>query len=160
MDPPVSLARSVSDDSLVSLIRVPRRRPLIWPIYTQPTQDAKPDDDLGDSAMLILEKQVTEAASPKADGPRNNGQGPMATLRDLPVEIVDQILDLLFGEMGAIYPNPRTGIEPPGTWQRELRQPRRRELTDLALVNRVWTERVQLRIYRHSKSLKGLLNKF
>ncbi|KAF4216661.1 hypothetical protein CNMCM8980_006480 [Aspergillus fumigatiaffinis] len=72
---------------------------------------------------------------------------------DLPAEVHEAILDHLFGErvsaltMGAPGKSARN-------WSRCLRHPRRKVLSDLALISPVWRVLVQDRIYRHIK-IKG-----
>jgi hypothetical protein len=69
---------------------------------------------------------------------------------DLPAEVHEAILDHLFGErvsaltMGAPGKSARN-------WSRCLRHPRRKVLSDLALISPVWRVLVQDRIYRHSQ---------
>lgn len=69
---------------------------------------------------------------------------------DLPAEVHEAILDHLFGErvsaltMGAPWKSARN-------WNRCLRHPRRKVLSDLALISPVWRVLVQDRIYRHSQ---------
>lgn len=75
---------------------------------------------------------------------------------DLPFEIHEAILDHLFGERtsgsGSIVP----GRPDARSWIRALRHPRRKALSNLALISPIWRDLVQERIYRHSKfSLKS-----
>lgn len=160
MYPPVALIRSVSEDSLVSMMRVYRPRPWISRADTDPTQDGNPDGSLDDLARLSLTDQNVEAAPLQEAGPTSNDQAPRKAFDKLPVEILELILDLLFGDMRAVFPNSRTtGTKTLSKWEKELRLPRRKELTNLALVNSAWTGRVQRRIYRHSTLLRAnLLN--
>ncbi|KAF5015477.1 hypothetical protein F66182_13180, partial [Fusarium sp. NRRL 66182] len=73
---------------------------------------------------------------------------------DLPFEIHEAILDHLFGERtsgsGTIVP----GRPDAQSWIRALRHPRRKALSNLALISPIWRDLVQERIYRHIK-VKG-----
>lgn len=151
MDPPIELTRSVSEDSLVSLMRVYRPRPWISRADSDPLQDGNPNGELGDFEGLSLTDQDAGTVPLQNAGPTDNDQEPRTTFHDLPIELLDRILDFLFGEVRPVFPNSTaTGTETLSKWQKELRHSRRRELTDLALVNSVWTSSVQRRIYRHS----------
>ncbi|KAL3469418.1 hypothetical protein BJX99DRAFT_73608 [Aspergillus californicus] len=75
--------------------------------------------------------------------------------QDLPVEIHETILDYLFGERTSAL-TPSTGKSPSGSWNKSLRHPRRKALSNLALISPVWRILVQDRIYSHIK-LKGTI---
>jgi hypothetical protein len=75
-------------------------------------------------------------------------------LSDLPVEIQESILDHLFGARAsttARHASSGSGYAVRG-WSNTLRHPRRRQLSNLALVNRIWRQLIQERLYRHSQS--------
>jgi hypothetical protein len=68
----------------------------------------------------------------------------------LPVEIHETILDFLFGERTSTF----TGASVKSStqsWHKSLRHPRRKALSNLALISPVWRILVQDRIYRHSE---------
>ncbi|KAL4882420.1 hypothetical protein BJY04DRAFT_41137 [Aspergillus karnatakaensis] len=71
----------------------------------------------------------------------------------LPVEIHETILDHLFGERTSTL-TATGGKSPVRSWNKSLRHPRRKALSNLALISPVWRVLVQDRIYRHIK-LKG-----
>ncbi|OJJ61589.1 hypothetical protein ASPSYDRAFT_147256 [Aspergillus sydowii CBS 593.65] len=71
----------------------------------------------------------------------------------LPVEIHETILDYLFGERSSTFTSA-CGKSPARGWNKSLRHPRRKALSNLALILPVWRVLVQDRIYRHIK-LKG-----
>ncbi|KAL4734818.1 hypothetical protein BDV11DRAFT_46247 [Aspergillus similis] len=71
----------------------------------------------------------------------------------LPVEIHETILDYLFGERTSTFTGAR-GKSSAQSWHKSLRHPRRKALSNLALIWSVWRILVQDRIYRHIK-LKG-----
>ncbi|KAL4974107.1 hypothetical protein BDW66DRAFT_140626 [Aspergillus desertorum] len=71
----------------------------------------------------------------------------------LPVEIHETILDFLFGERTSTFTGA-SGKSSAQSWHKSLRHPRRKALSNLALILPVWRILVQDRIYRHIK-LKG-----
>jgi hypothetical protein len=74
------------------------------------------------------------------------------TLEDLPLEIQGLILDYLFGDLHSVT-STSTSLQSGGTRvSSAMRHPRRKALTDVALVSPTWRELVQERIYRHSKN--------
>lgn len=66
---------------------------------------------------------------------------------NLPTEIHEFVLDHLFGVRGSIA---STAISSP-RWSTALRHSRRKQLSDLALVNRKYRTLVQGRLFKHSK---------
>lgn len=80
------------------------------------------------------------------------GECEQSTFESLPIEIHEAVLDYLFGARGsaiASVPSGKAGAG--GSWSKALRHPRRKILSNLALVSRKWRPLVQERIYRHSR---------
>lgn len=80
---------------------------------------------------------------------------PKTSIDDLPPEILGTILDHLLGHLASIsstrsYSTPQASKSVASV----MRHPRRKALSDIALVSRVWRKPVQERIYRHIK-IKG-----
>ncbi|KAI5282855.1 hypothetical protein KEM54_002534, partial [Ascosphaera aggregata] len=81
----------------------------------------------------------------------------MPSFTSLPPEIHDCILDYTFGFRASLAPSIHRGSNHPGRvassatgrWIRNIRHPRRKALSDLALVCPAWRRAVQERIYRH-----------
>ncbi|KAL1962223.1 hypothetical protein VTN77DRAFT_9879 [Rasamsonia byssochlamydoides] len=73
---------------------------------------------------------------------------------NLPIEIHEAILDHLFGERASTQTSASSGKPSAQSWVKALRHPRRKALSNLALISRVWRPLVQDRIYRHIK-VKG-----
>lgn len=73
-------------------------------------------------------------------------------LEDLPLEVQGRILDHIFGDMHSIYAGS-TSLRGKSV-SSLMRHPRRKAVSDLALVSASWRELVQERIYRHIK-IKG-----
>ncbi|KAL1956064.1 hypothetical protein VTO42DRAFT_7659 [Malbranchea cinnamomea] len=74
---------------------------------------------------------------------------PCLQLLDLPIEIHEAILDHLFGVRGAALGAITSEYSTASTWSKSLRHPRRKALSNLALVSPLWRPLVQERIYRH-----------
>lgn len=75
-----------------------------------------------------------------------------------PIEVHEAILDHLFGSCAPVSPRP--GLWSPNATRgvrTAHRYSRRREMTQLALVNRTWRILVQQRLYRHVK-LRGTVS--
>ena len=65
-------------------------------------------------------------------------------LSDLPIEIQEHIIDYLAGPLGSA-----TSTSASRNWNHAMRHPRRRQLTQLALVSPAWREMIQGRVFRH-----------
>ncbi len=70
---------------------------------------------------------------------------------DLPAEIHEAVLDHLFGVRTATLASACPSKSSVTSWSKALRHPRRKALSNLALVSPVWRPLVQERIYRHSQ---------
>jgi hypothetical protein len=79
---------------------------------------------------------------------------PRKIVNHLPLEIQGLILDYLFGDIHAVTSSSTSLLSGANCLSSAMRHPRRRALTDVALVSRTWRELVQERIYRHSKKLR------
>ena len=71
-----------------------------------------------------------------------------STVESLPAEIMEAIISHLGGHLGLHIPTSAKGRD----WTNVLRHPRRKDITDLALVSPTFRRLVQERIFRHSKS--------
>ncbi|KAL1999290.1 hypothetical protein VTN02DRAFT_4731 [Thermoascus thermophilus] len=95
--------------------------------------------------------------SPPLSGPARDARpSPRPELRfdNLPIEIHEAILDHLFGERASTLASAAPGKASARSWSKALRHPRRKALSNLALISPVWRPLVQGRIYRHIK-VKG-----
>ncbi|KIV77961.1 hypothetical protein PV11_09734 [Exophiala sideris] len=77
---------------------------------------------------------------------------PQLSLHDLPLEVHGKILDFIFGDMHSVYAGS-TSLRGKSV-SSLMRHPRRKAVSDLALVSDTWRDLVQERIYRHIK-IKG-----
>ncbi|MCJ1309199.1 hypothetical protein MMC25_002856 [Agyrium rufum] len=78
-------------------------------------------------------------------------------LGQLPCEIQECILDHIVGNLHSVSATTRDGNLGSRNWSSIMRHPRRKTVTDLAMVSRTWRQIVQERIYRHVK-VKGTLS--
>lgn len=86
------------------------------------------------------------------------GSPPARHFEQLPTEVHEAILDHIFGYCVSATSRSTMRISSlTRGWSTALRHSRRRELTALALVNRVWRVLVQQRLFRHIK-LKATLD--
>ena len=77
---------------------------------------------------------------------------PQLCFKTLPSEIQESVLDYLFGDLLAVMPTSSGGTAT--RVSAAMRHPRRKELSNMALVSTVWRSLVQGRIFRHIK-IKG-----
>lgn len=71
-------------------------------------------------------------------------------LADLPVEVQEGVIDHLAGHLIGTIPNSVTPPSGPRNWSTAMRHPRRKQISDLALVSKTWRGLIQERLYRHS----------
>ncbi|GAM39992.1 hypothetical protein TCE0_034r11992 [Talaromyces pinophilus] len=127
-----------------------------------PTKDAYQNDD--DAVSSTYSLTVSLDRLPSMDIEMEDSDDSMIfsshasqseiQFNDLPFDIHEAIIDHLFGERtsgsGSIVP----GQPDARSWIRALRHPRRKDLSNLALISPIWRDLVQERIYRHIK-VKG-----
>jgi hypothetical protein len=127
--------------SVNSLARAPAQLPL--PSKTARSTSA--EIPFRDSHSLPVVEIDTCVPAPV---PTSSGLGREETqFANLPIEIHENILDHIFGERAAASANTKSSAQ---NWSKAFRHPRRKALSNLALICRVWTPLVQSRIYRHS----------
>ncbi|KAL8829422.1 MAG: hypothetical protein Q9170_006175 [Blastenia crenularia] len=80
-------------------------------------------------------------------------------LADLPVEVQEGVIDYLAGHLIQPAPNSLSASCGPRNWSTAMRHPRRKQLSDLALVSTTWRGLIQERLYRHVK-VKGTRESF
>ena len=74
---------------------------------------------------------------------------PAIQLSDLPAEIQENVLDILIGNLNSLSSSYTDRNSAMRNWSCAMRHPRRRQLSDLALVSQTWRHMVQQRLYRH-----------
>ncbi|TQV96429.1 hypothetical protein IF1G_05012 [Cordyceps javanica] len=151
---PVQAARTSSDAKLFpdsDSPFVPPARPSSTPYPFAGSEEPTCSDTL-DFALAIA--SINVSPSTKAREPHDQRR-PATHFTDAPIEVHEAILDQLFGTCAPV--SPRSGLWSPNAARglgTALRHSRRREMTQLALVNSTWRTLVQQRLYRHIK-LKG-----
>lgn len=73
------------------------------------------------------------------------------SIEELPTEVLDSIVGHVGGQLGSASNSVQLGVS--RNWSSRLRHPRRKDVTNLALVSPKWRRLVQERIFRHSASL-------
>lgn len=111
------------------------------PSVVVPTPDESLSPLDADMEMVVMDDPQT---------PRSPSR-PELHFENLPVEIHEAILDHLFGERASMSTTTAAGKLSAGSWSKALRHPRRKALSNLSLIARVWRPLVQERIYRHSR---------
>lgn len=108
-----------------------------------------PSQDMDQSAMHVDQQHPCSRLQPEAEHERPR---PRLSLDDLPLEVQGRILDHIFGDMHSVYAGSSSlrGKSVSSL----MRHPRRKAVSDLALVSHAWRGLVQERIYRHIK-IKG-----
>ncbi|PGH31973.1 hypothetical protein GX50_05238 [[Emmonsia] crescens] len=104
-------------------------------------QQHQPPNLLHQSPSVELE--MSDLVTPNSPLP------PRILFENLPIEIHEAILDHLFGVRGSTLASLSPTKYSPNSWSKALRHPRRKALSDLALVSSQWRPLVQERIYRH-----------
>ncbi|KAJ3476141.1 hypothetical protein NLG97_g9218 [Lecanicillium saksenae] len=133
---------------------VPPVRPSSTPYPFADTRET-PCSNTSDFALGIASNHVS--MSPTADEFRDQSR-PVTHFTNAPIEVHEAILDQLFGTCAPV--SPRSGLWSPNAARglgTALRYSRRREMTELALVDSTWRILVQQRLYRHIK-LKGTVS--
>ncbi|ROT39975.1 hypothetical protein SODALDRAFT_274751 [Sodiomyces alkalinus F11] len=139
--PPLEQAR---DPDFVPPAR-PSSTPFLYPEHRDATccRPLSSDDDEPATAQQDDETAVPSPADPS----QKNG-----SLNNLPPEIVEVILDHLFGYR--VSANSKSSLHMHSvtkSWNTALRHARRKEVSSLALVSPSWRVLVQQRLFRHLK---------
>ena len=86
---------------------------------------------------------------------RSQSPSPKLTFSRLPTEIHELVLDHLFG----VRASTANSASIHGGWSTALRHSRRRQLSDMALLNQEYRELVQGRLFKHSELLPAISDK-
>lgn len=133
----------------------------ILPIRKKPSTSKfrlvyRPEDDI-----LVHSTSKSESRSPEDAVPIVRATTPQHTvnvkssLRDLPAEIQEGIIDYIHGALGSALSDAQGSGHVARNWSMAMRHPRRKQLSDLCLVSKVWRVLVQQRLYRHSLSIRA-----
>lgn len=112
----------------------------------------RPEDDISVHPSSQAESTLTEDSAVRpATNTFKQAKAPRTTLNDLPPEIQDAIIGHLSGSLHSAASGGQFETHGVRNWNMVMRHPRRKQLSDLALVTEVWRGLVQQRLYRHSK---------
>lgn len=129
----------IQDDLKASEIEPPTR-PKSTPFSWQETTNGGPEEGFTNDCDPAPIVPVVEGRSRQTEGSSK------LTFSRLPTEVHELILDHLFG----IRASTANGALTCRGWSTALRHSRRRQLSDVALVNRSYRELVQTRLFKHS----------
>lgn len=135
------------------LAKTPTAPPIGSPtLAPRPSYKYRPEDDISvqpisQAGYPELHREVHRPILPPPITPSQK-RAQTKSLGDLPPELQESILDHVVGSLGT----QKSSIGP-RNWSNAMRHPRRRQLSDLALVSKTWRPLIQERLYRHSKYL-------
>ena len=116
----------------------------------------RPEDDI--LVQTLTQSNYSEA--PRVNNPpvlpplaSTSANARTTSLNNLPIEIHNTILDYLAGSMGSLSSSSSRCTR--RDWSKSCRHPRRKQLSDLALVSGTWRQLLQERLYRHSELLQN-----
>ena len=126
-----------------------------WKVFNLPTHRPKnvilaAEQKLRSSRQAPTRPVQGQPASFSGSQPRQREHGKATQLEDLPAEIQQHILDTLIGNLSPTSPTSADGSQGMRNWSNVMRHPRRKQLSDLALVSDAWCRMVQERLFRHS----------
>lgn len=134
----------LNQDQLLRIPEIePPARPKSTPFSWQETPSSDKLMDLGGNC------EQTEALLMMKDVNRSTETSKLSKMifSQLPTEIHELVLDHLFGVRASTASNASVSRG----WSTALRHSRRRQLSDVALVNRMYRELVQGRLFKHSE---------
>ena len=116
----------------------------------------RPEDDilvqpLSQAGFPEFHRAIHRPITPPSTPP-TQAQPQTKSIDDLPIEIQESILNHLAGSLGS--PKSSHGAR---NWSNAMRHPRRKQLSDLALVSQTWRPLIQERLYRHSEQVGRLI---
>ncbi|POR37299.1 Uncharacterized protein TPAR_02496 [Tolypocladium paradoxum] len=139
-----------TDQAKASSIFVPPARPSSTP-FPHPENRSPHVCCLGESDT-DSNATPSDASLSVLGGEAVSGHSEATQFEELPLEVHEAVVDQLFGF--SISPTSSSAMRISNmtrSWGSALRHSRRRELSNLALVNRRWTYLIQQRLYRHIK---------
>ena len=113
----------------------------------------RPEDDISIHSSVPTQSHAAEDIIPRlAANTLGQIDYPRASIEDLPLEIQEEIIDYTHGVLGSASCTKWRSGYGLRNWSTLMRHPRRKHLSDLALVSRTWRILIQQRLYRHGKS--------
>ncbi|KAL8895910.1 MAG: hypothetical protein Q9207_007956 [Kuettlingeria erythrocarpa] len=127
------------------------------PVLRRPSRiKHRPQDDIEVQSLLqgddIMRQDLGGASADYLAQLSLQTQPHSVHLIELPVEVQEGVIDNLAGHMIGTSTAPCG----PRNWSTAMRHPRRKQLSDLALVSKTWRGLIQQRLYRHIK-VKGTI---
>ncbi|KIX93849.1 uncharacterized protein Z520_10474 [Fonsecaea multimorphosa CBS 102226] len=154
--PPTRLSRS---DVAFPLATPRKRAPSVASVVDLVGEPLQPDGQtIGVVTVCAVDSPCLDAGDScqeKENDPSRSQKGSrkaQMSLNDLPLEVQGKILDFIFGDMHSVYVGS-TSLRGKSV-SSLMRHPRRKAVSDFALVSPAWRDMVQERIYRHIK-IKG-----
>lgn len=112
----------------------------------------RPEDDIEVRTSTQIESQISEDLVPRlAANTLQQIENQRTSLDDLPPEIQEGIIEYTHGILGSAASDGSCSGHGVRNWSMAMRHPRRKQLSDLALVSKTWRRLVQQRLYRHSE---------
>lgn len=153
-------SQSIADRPLSSVFSSPTR-PKSTPFPLPPSESTSSSE--GTDSRRSRQHQPTEDASASSLSVNSQGGGDerLTTLQfsDLPTEILEAILDYVFGFRDSASSKSTLQVPSIGShsWTSAMRYARRKDLINLATVNSQWKYLIQQRLFRHVK-LRGTVS--
>lgn len=143
---PIAKSRNVSILPIRKQISVPKAR-LVY----------RPEDDiLVHSTSKSQSRSVEDSTPTWPASPPEHTVSAKSSLTDLPAEIQELIIDHIYGTLGSATSAGKGVGHGLRNWSMAMRHPRRKQLSDLSLVSKVWRVLIQQRLYRHSEHFEPL----
>ena len=135
-----SLSKSTPRDPTIKVPPPPRAQVI----------DRAEDDISVQPSALLQELEVEHIEDPRILLAHHTKQSSCSPIDQLPHEILDAIISHVGGQLGS--PSLARRSDRIRNWNAILRHPRRKTVSDLALVSPIWRRLVQERIFRHSET--------
>ena len=115
----------------------------------------QPEDDISLRPLFIPASPVISPHIPTLPPiPPLETHAHTISFTELPSEISEEIVSFLVGDLGPTNTGISGGNHGTRNWSIAMRHPRRKQLSDLALVSKSWRCLIQERLYRHSKLME------
>ncbi|KAL8782127.1 MAG: hypothetical protein Q9213_005697 [Squamulea squamosa] len=156
-DLPIPSQKSARDNQQKTCAKTP-------PLLRRPSRiKHRPQDDIEVQSLLqgddTLRQDLEDANVAYLEKLSLLTRSHSVRLTGLPVEVQEGVIDHLAGQLIGITPASATTPNGSRNWSTAMRHPRRKQLSDLALVSKTWRGLIQERLYRHIK-VKGTYSGF
>ncbi|KAI4178716.1 MAG: hypothetical protein L6R41_008259, partial [Letrouitia leprolyta] len=129
------------------------------PVLRRPSRmKHRPQDDIDVQSLLqgvdVMRQDLEDSNAEHMTRLSMQTQPHSVHLTELPVEVQESVIEYLAGHLGGVVPSSVKATRGFRNWSTAMRHPRRKQLSDLALVSKTWRTLIQERLYRHIK-VKG-----